>query len=519
MNISNARVYLAMCLACALPFNGLAQERGPVVTGNSGPVLSNNSVGGNLHLTINQGWDINRAPVAQSSYNQHQTWQEAASAVELLNKQLASDREFSSFLLLLTGATGVLHVENSLKQLDASVEKGSSMGAMVSALSYWNGWWGRQTDLARGRKLFELAAERGSPGGQIFVGDNLWNGANGFPKDPVRANQYLVRLVNNENALRHTRAIHATYLGNRYLQGGAVPKDECLGIRFMAQAAALGGSEAMRTLGHERESHTRCLPVNKAEALSWFEKGALAGDGNSAFQAGRMHHFGLAKERDYVSAERYYLMSATPYSDGMLSWVYAKGLANSEGRADLGKAFAYARKAVDGGDSSSMVQLGLYYELGTGVQQNVQEAFRWYGKASQEGILQGKVNQAALIQQGCVGPEQMPSWVEDLSAISESSDSERSPRARALNLLGLVYFLGTSNVPTDKRKALSYFDRSCKLGFIQGCENYVAQNAGGSISKEARAAAEKARSQGAKISGDACRRTVAEFSADPDTFP
>lgn len=495
-----------------------AQAAAQEISRNAGPVVSSNTVSGSIHVTVNNGWDINRVSQSQSGQLPPASAAQIVTGTDSLVEQLRRDQEFASFLLLLTGAAGEMQVSEALTRLDTAVERGSALAAMVRAVAHFNGWWGQTAKPAEAVRLFTLAADRGLPGAQNFLAKSYWDGTNGFPASREKSTHHLRKLIDNENAERSVRAKSAQYVANRELQGLGTRKDVCAGVQTMAAAANLGNAEAMRFLGSERENEKRCLQQSSADALAWYEKGAAAGDTLSAAEAGRMHQFGLGVPRNFVLAEKFYRAASTPFADRQLSWIYLKGLAAADGQPDWKRALDYARRAANAGDGSASITVGLLFEYGLGVEQDPSEAFRWYAKAVRAGEARGVVNQVTSVVNGCVGTELMPDWLRELTAVSEDAKAGTSTQGFALNALGFVYGDGQLRVPVDQARSIKLFDKACALGIRSACQQLVRRQPG-AAGAEGLKLADLAASEGYRLVGAICKQRVSSFSKDPDVFP
>lgn len=509
-------------MAAAAPV-GVSPPSPAQVTNNAGTTVVGNSVGRDLNVTVtNQAWDIYRQAVVPANRDVLSGLRGSPSSttnVDLLVGQLRRDPAFAGFLIQLLGANGELDVTNAVNNLQKQADDGSGMAAMFFAIVRLNGWWWGQQDTLEGRKYLELAADRGVPGAQGFLAERYWDATQGFPRDKAKANLFARRLADNEYAGKAARAAAWLAIGRRSIDGDGIAKDVCAGVQAISRAASLGSADAMYQMGSERSSNSRCLTVDEREALAWFERGAAAGSSASAIMAGHMHHFGVAGARDFLKAERYYLQASVPYADRQLGWLYAKGLGTAGGQPDYSKAIAYSRRAADAGDAEAMINVGLLYEYGLGVEQNLFEASRWYGKAADGGAHGGRVNQAVAIMNGCVGIEERPNWRSDLGALIEDEKIDPSTRGRAAYRLGYAHLEGLAGTPKDGNRARALFQRACSMGADEGCAEIVRLRQPGTASQAEVLGAKRANESGLKTGGDKCHRTVVERSGNPDLFP
>lgn len=82
----------------------------------------------------------------------------------------------------------------------------------------------------------------------------------------------------------------------------------------------------------------------------------------------------------------------------LINQYYEKGK-ELEMAGDMVEAVKWYRKAAEQGDEVGQFALGCCYMLGYGVEQDDEEAARWFGEASRDGILASELGHKILIHQ------------------------------------------------------------------------------------------------------------------------
>lgn len=488
------------------------------IVGNSGPVVTGNSVGGNLTIVVGQdGPGGHQALMGAPTQDQEGALREER---KLFVQALQHDPRFADVLLRLTGASGRLDAPGAIKALDEAVEQGSALAVMLRGLVYQNGWWGER-DPGKAQQLMRRAADLQVPGAQLYVQSRLYDGSDGYTRDRHRSSDYLDKLIRNESATRSLRADAALWMSNRWWFGDGHPKDRCEGMRYVSMAAEMGQAEAMYNLGSHREAGEGCLPADKAEALKWYRRSADAGYQRAAADAGRMLYFGLGTPRDHAGALRYFDQGASAYADGMAAWIHLKGLHHPQKVPDYLRGLALARRAADAGDAFSMVNVGLMYEYGLGVPHNASEAFRWYGKAADSGRAMATRLQATLILNGCVSTGLMPNWLKALQALAGQPDVDARERTLAQNEMGRAHAFGLGGLPRNERLGLPLIQEACRADLAQACSLWRQLQPEARLDARLLALANSQHNNESALQteGEVCQRRLTRPSSDPDLFP
>ena len=139
------------------------------------------------------------------------------------------------------------------------------------------------------------------------------------------------------------------FLGQSYLKGEGVAKDEAKGAELIKKAAA-------------NSDHPH---------IYWY--------------LGFMYQAGWGVERDYAKAVEWYRKSAEKgyrLGQNRLAQMYRDGLGVKQ---DYAKAAELFTKAAEQGMDDAQYNLGLLYQFGNGVKKDEAKAAEWYTKAAEDG--------------------------------------------------------------------------------------------------------------------------------------
>ena len=251
-------------------------------------------------------------------------------------------------------------------------------------------------------EVWQEAAERGERYAMANIGESYINGWYDAEKDPEKGFEWLLKAAE----LGHTGAQYE--VGNYYLKGEIVPKDEAEGVKWLKKASAMNGDpeqpfkDAISTLGTYYILHkdykeaiewykkidrafeiARCYDLlgDEDAAFPWYKKAAAQESGTAyiLYLLGLQYFYGRGTEVDYAKAVR--LFSDAGYNVGSLYHMglcYEKGLGVPQ---DLKKAFHYFSEAPTVATNphieylpEAMEKLAECYELGIGVEQNPAKA-------------------------------------------------------------------------------------------------------------------------------------------------
>jgi hypothetical protein len=227
-------------------------------------------------------------------------------------------------------------------------------------------------------------------------------------------------------------------LGNAYLSGHGVGKDEKQAAYWFERAAEAGDPWAEQQIGFFYEAGigvtadpTRAvhwyqlaaasgLPsaktnlgvaylwgsgvsMDKQLAVELFREAASRGDGHAATYLGNLYYFGGALQRDVTTAEHWYLVGAKlhdPVADFDLGTLYSVG----DHAHDFAKAEEWLRKSAAGGCVPAIHALALLLENHPELARSSHEALSLFQEASGYGQWRSSEALGIIYRDGAVAP-------------------------------------------------------------------------------------------------------------------
>ncbi|ORY00686.1 HCP-like protein [Basidiobolus meristosporus CBS 931.73] len=209
---------------------------------------------------------------------------------------------------------------------------------------------GTKRDFGRSVQFFRKAAILGETPAMYKLGMTLLKGLLNQNPNPREAITWLKRAATNADA-ENPHALHE--LGLCYEKDGipSIIPDEAYARELYTQAGQLGYAPSQFKLGCSYEYGTITCPVDPRRSIAWYTRAAEQGDPESE-----------------LALSGWYLTGA----DGILQ------------QSDT-EAYLWARKAADKYLAKAEYAIGYYSEVGIGVQQDLEEARRWYMRAAAQG--------------------------------------------------------------------------------------------------------------------------------------
>ena len=166
---------------------------------------------------------------------------------------------------------------------------------------------------------------------------------------------------------------------NRTLVRGSVAT-----IKLQAEK---GLASAQYNLGRMNELGIK-LPVDKKQALIWYEKAAQQGYPDAEYRLGITLLYGIGVEQDDMQGKKWLALAARhghPVAKKML-----EGMRSTFGSANISIAANwYLERALEG-DAESAFHLGKLYQYGWGVEPDINEAIKWYQRAGTLGFAEAE---------------------------------------------------------------------------------------------------------------------------------
>jgi TPR repeat protein len=232
--------------------------------------------------------------------------------------------------------------------------------------------------------IFRKAAEAGSIAGMRDLGEALMEKAEGTntyksTDDDAKLMKEAAGWIQKAAAAGDLDAM--TDLGDACLKGKGVTQSATNAILWYRKAATAGNVRAMRNLGRLFASDN--VVANYDEAKYWFEKGIEKGDPACMSGLGELYDNAQGVTEDNNKAFDLYQRAAKGGDGGGY-----RGLAQylmAANPPDYRQAAAYFTEAVRLGDRDAMEALGRMYELGEGVDKDMNQAMRLFTRAMDMG--------------------------------------------------------------------------------------------------------------------------------------
>lgn len=166
-----------------------------------------------------------------------------------------------------------------------------------------------------------------------------------------------------------------------------------MAIMCWTVAAELGNPTAQYSLGYNY-SKGEFLPRDDVKAFKWYKKAARQGDSRSQFLLGDAFYYGTGTIRNFDKAVIWYQKAA---DQGNAKALYSLACCYHKGQGvphtDLKKAFELYLEAANRGYHNAQLLVARFYEdpKEDAIEQNLQEALKWYERAANQGSETGKI--------------------------------------------------------------------------------------------------------------------------------
>lgn len=296
------------------------------------------------------------------------------------------------------------------------------------------------------------AAELGNLEGQNTLGEMYLNGDD-VAKDDLKALEWFRKAAN----LGHADALKN--LGNMYRDGRAVSQDHEKAVEYFKLAADKGSIKAQNNLGSMYVNGTG-VPKSKEQAINWYHKAAEKGSASGQLNLALILDVEEATTDDQEKAAYWLKKSA---EQGQINAQYTLGVRYLQGRG-VGKnelkAFEWIAKAADQGDAYSQYELGGLYIDGVGVAKDEEQAVYWFRKAAEQGHKAAQVRLGNLYENGVGVPEN------DLQALNWYKKAADQGYVLGEYNLGTMFYYG-SGVDEDNVQAIFWFRKAADQGHAE----------------------------------------------------
>lgn len=270
--------------------------------------------------------------------------------------------------------------------------------------------------------------------------------------DKHRANQHEVELSLLQFAAERGHADALAYLAESYKDGDAVDQDLNKAIDLYADSFAAGNASAKCQIGLIYRDYADVY--NMEQAIQYLSQAAQLEDGGCEFDLAYTYD---ELTREYDKARHWYEIAVAGNDGAAMTNL---GLMYQDGRGvnqDIEKARTLFLGAIEQGDSSGHVNLGRMYENGWGVERDYSQAFYHYSEGTELNNDQAMHNLANLYLTG--------RHVEKDRAKANELFKKAAARGNQYSLfnLGNAYRFGRGE-EVDLQKALKFYQRSANAG-------------------------------------------------------
>ena len=261
-----------------------------------------------------------------------------------------------------------------------SAEQGNAIAQYNLGICYNNGE-GVEDDWEEKLKWYKKSAEQGYVEAQVALADWYY--------DTGRDDKEMLKWYKKAAEQGSAEALNA--LGNYYLE------DEEEAVKWFRKSAELENAEGLKELGLCYESGSG-VPIDYIKAATLLKKSAELGNVDAKYHLGHCYEFGNGVEQNIQKAMQCYQEAAKQghfQAKKVLEHKEVLGNANagdSDAQNRLGCHYFYEgkyndaimwfKKSEEQGCAESQYYLGLCYQEGKGVEQNIQKAILWYRKAA-----------------------------------------------------------------------------------------------------------------------------------------
>lgn len=240
-------------------------------------------------------------------------------------------------------------------------------------------------------------------------------------------------------------------LGNIYLDGIVIEKDEKRAIEYYQKAADNGLYLAYHNIG-------RCyynglgVKTDEKKAFEYFQISATKGLSEGFYSLALCYHYGKGTKKNTKKAIEYYQKASdlnNPYAITNLGSMYLNG----EGvKQDINKASELFLKGGEKGDPTGYANLGVIYHE----KQDMTKAIEYYQKAADMGNYIGLINLAVIYQSSNNG----------LKAIEYYERAAKMDQTGAAYYnWGTIYYFGCGEIAKNHQKAYELFTESANANY------------------------------------------------------
>lgn len=220
------------------------------------------------------------------------------------------------------------------------------------------------------------------------------------------------------------------------------------------------------------KAHYALAEGNYNDAFTNFKRSADMGFGAAMYDLAICYEYGEGTSINYELARQYLYKAATgkdPWSPAFtaLGRFYLLGIGVDKNPKE---AISWWEKGAETfpndknlkGGAECMYNLGLIYNNGDDVPQDIKKAVYWYQKAANLGL---PIAAQGLGKRYLLGEGVEQNSVEAVKWFRIAAEADVQECALSQFIIGMCYLDGTGNVPIDKKEALMWLKKAATKGF------------------------------------------------------
>ncbi|MGQ0545948.1 MAG: tetratricopeptide repeat protein [Betaproteobacteria bacterium] len=236
------------------------------------------------------------------------------------------------------------------------------------------------------------------------------------------------------------------YMGQLYLRGGAVPRNDERAVEWFRRAAEKGDAASAHNLGVIHERAAGALR-DREQALKWYRLAAAQGFARAQANLGQL----LSQDKDPEARQWIEKAAAQKEPRGL----YLLGMVHLNEGEDA-QAAMFFRQAAEAKDRNAQYRLSLLYGTGRGVEKDDRQALEWLRRAAEQRQADAQYALAAVYSRGLYGVAR-----DDVAAAEWLKRAARLGNVEAQYALANAYAEGRG-VPLDANEALGWIQLAAK---------------------------------------------------------
>lgn len=290
-------------------------------------------------------------------------------------------------------------------------------------------------------KAAKLKAEKLKEAERLYQLGKSYSEGQGVSKDEAKAFEYYLKSAE----LGHAKA---QYTVGFYFKYGK-DKDYKKTLQWWHRSAEQGYVKAQVYLG-QAYSTGEMVKKDYQKSLKWYGKAAAQGDPGAYGSIGACYRFGHGVKQDYKKAAALY-HKAAKLGDKISKWALSD--TGSDDIAIVGEEVEWYRAVAELGYPQAQCALAYCYLHEKGVDMNIAEAIKWYGKAAKQGNKNAQIILDVLKKEAATIP-----------AIHRRTYSQAEQETAQHEFkTGMRYVMG-KEVGQDLSEAFKHFLKAAKLG-------------------------------------------------------